>query len=552
MTREGRSGNRCLLRKAMVVLVAIIGLVAPSYSALMKSSIKVRSVEIAGASGAANNVAFFGKYALVAAFAPSVELGEDETPDKLDNNSLYIVDTTDPDSEPYKASLGNCYYPRAALFDPDRQIVFVRGTQYEVLEDGEIQSSEVVSYLKLNLDSEGKPLADPAPVVFRIPDVEGSSYTSEASNDMALARGGKYLLFTNGAEVSTYNIDEGLVYRVHIVPADKFGPENEVSFAGFDPNTDTLTVLRSFRRETDEGEVVRGSELFFYQIEDSGVVKSVKIIRPEGFPEGGYLPAGSKVAIRGDDETGAAKSGYLVASDGVLYEVDLRISEEGGGLEGSLRPLEHFDTLAVVDPDSAGPRIVQFDSVNRSVWVLQPGNVVVNIRRPVFGRRGGIRRPVFVHAVERPVVLVAQLNRKNKVVGHIEVSEPFQDELGVSGLVLRESGDALLSTRTGKLFSIAVSDGVGEVSLELMGEMGSRLDYLTYNLAENKIVALNSFEMDEEEQRIAYPGALVIATKREGKKSLVALSISRIFAPSGLAALTGAMTSIRRPCNVGR
>jgi len=87
--------------------------------------------------------------------------------------------------------------------------------------------------------------------------------------------------------------------------------------------------------------------------------------------------------------------------------------------------------------------------------------------------------------------------------------------------------------------------------VDLLGEMGPRVESLGYS--GNRVVAVSSSddEQDAEEAESA-SGAVVVATIKDGKNSPVAFSISQMLKASATP-LSGVINSmIRRPCNLGR
>jgi hypothetical protein len=539
------------LKIGSTILIFLIVLSVPSYSGL-RTGLKVQTVEMPGVSPT-NTVAFaFERFALVAPYDPS---GDPESIKDLDNNVLYIVDTKQPKDEPIKVSLGECYFPSLVLFDPESQRAFVRGTAFKEAEDGESISYEVIAHLRLQLQDDGKPVAASSAVMLPIPGRAGEETTPDAPGDMVLGAGGRYLLFTNGVRLFSYNLNEGYLYQFDIFSRDNYGPNSYVSFVGYDEATSTLVVSHNMVARDDAGNEKNRTALKFYTLEANGILPSLKFIEPDAFPEGTFLVPESLVAITADGD-GLPESAYLVANDGGLYHVDLSRDPNGGDLFGGLRRMGHFPELEQL-VGSGSPRIVKVDGSSRTVWAYGPGAVVVNIRRPVFSRptRGsGIRRPVFVRSEEPPVLIAAQLNGKRTKLTNVTVlSALFAEDLSLSGLVIQEEGQSLVSTYTGRVFSIGYSEGSSDAQAELLGEIGSRVDYLTYNFEREKIVALSSAAQDQDEngETVQRPGGLVIATKREGKNSPVGLSITQMLSPFS-PTVGAAVPSIRRPCNIGR
>jgi hypothetical protein len=297
---------------------------------------------------------------------------------------------------------------------------------------------------------------------------------------------------------------------------------------------------------------LRKTALRFYTLDtENGLLASLKFVESSEFPTGVYLPEDSTVAIGADDQ-GKAESAYLVTNEGSLYQVNLTLSRNGGDLFEGLKRIGHFQALSA-GSDETGPRIVKIDPSGRNVWMYNPGGVALNIRRPAFGRparTANIRRPAFVRSQEVPALVFAQLSAKhNKLASSSVLSDAFIDDVSISGLVLQGVGRGLLSTFSGRVFSIELSEGSAEPGMENLGEIGSRVDYLSYNPARDNIVAISSREYLRD--GVSSPGALIVASRKENRSSPVTLSINGLLSKAS-APLGGVVTSIRRPCNLGR
>jgi hypothetical protein len=540
-----------------VVALTLIGLLGvPSYSALLGFSLKVQSVEVGGINGNVNNVVFaFERYALMTPFGPSNKVTDYTDLSQFDNNKLIIADTKSVRSDPVSVSLGSCYYPTNVAFDQTTQTAFVRGTSYEKLEDGEFESHEVIAYVSLSLDENGKPIADPRPVHVAIPGRDGKSTTSEAPSDIAIAHKGQFLLFTNGVRLFSFNVQAGFLYQFDIFQADQYGPDSYISFNGFDPESNTLVVSHNTREQVTEEKSVRKSALWFYRIEPNGTLTNLRIVLPGAFASGRYLTEGSVVGLTSSN--GEAEFAYLVTDDGTLCQIDLRRDSGEGGLFGDVKALQAFPDLAQSDPDNVeGARIVTCQPETQNLWIVRPGESIINIRRPVFGRpsrSASIRRPVFIQAQENPALVLAQVNnKKTKVAKTRTLTEIFQDEIGISGLVFQNWAQGLVSTRTGKLFAVDFSGDIRDASVEVLGDIGKQVDYLTFNPSRASVVAIDSetTEADEEGNEITRPGSMVVVTRKESKNGSVASIAQLLKVPSN--ALGGLVPSIRRPCNLGR
>jgi hypothetical protein len=534
------------LKIGSAILVFVAVLAVPSYSGLRSGALKIQRVELTG-THPTNTVAFFKDYALVAPYRPSREIEESDviTPEiieALDNNKLYIINTKSPKDEPVEVSLGECYYPSTVLCDGRN--AFVRGTAFK--ETGE--AYEVIACVQLHLE-DGKPGAGRA-VIVEIPGINEETTVSEAPTDMVLGLDGKYLLFTNGVWVFSYNLDEGYVYKVGIFSAKDYGPGSYILFAGFDEATRTLVVSHNLTEERD-GESVKRTVLRFYTLESSGALSSLKIVESSEFPDGAFLPPESTVAISAD-ASGAPAFAYMGLSDGSVNQVDLHREPVGDDLFGSLKQIGLISELAM-GTSEAGPRITKLDGSGQRVWVTNPGHVPIGIRRPAFGRpvRAGIRRPAFIRSQESPTLFSGQLNgKRTKLVQTTVLADLFSEETSITSLMIQESTEGILTTHSGRVFSIVFTKGIDDAEVEMLGEIGI-VDYST--IEQQKIVALSSAEeQDDGTGQLSFsPGSLVIASRKEGKNSSVALSIAQALSHSS-PPLAGVFRTIRRPCNLGR
>ena len=163
-----KSGKTRNAFRAGAVLVAVMlfgGLLVNSPQAAQPW--KVASVNLIGADGANNNLAFaYDRYVLVAPYAPSKVPNDASAVDQLDNYSIYLIDSKRPVNEnvlshPLETPSDHrrLYYPTKVVFDETTKTVYVRGTRYEAVADG-IQEIAVLAYVHLNLDDTGKPVFD--------------------------------------------------------------------------------------------------------------------------------------------------------------------------------------------------------------------------------------------------------------------------------------------------------------------------------------------------------------------------------------------------------
>src|ERR1041385_7987367 len=89
------------MRIVVVFLCLLLSYGLISYSPRADGELKLFSIDLGGVTGGANNlVLVFGRYVLIAPFAPSQGVLEngDLDIDRLDNDLLYMVDTKKPNS----------------------------------------------------------------------------------------------------------------------------------------------------------------------------------------------------------------------------------------------------------------------------------------------------------------------------------------------------------------------------------------------------------------------------------------------------------------------
>jgi hypothetical protein len=142
---------------------------------------------------------------------------------------------------------------------------------------------------------------------------------------------------------------------------------------------------------------------------------------------------------------------------------------------------------------------------------------------------------------------MAKLGKKNKVTSVRSFSDEFAGEGGLSNLV---NGDAqwLVSTYSGKLYSVGIPTDLKDSSLGFMGLMGNRVDRIDYYADRSNVVAINSLELDADGLRLSSPGSLVLGKISSGIQTNAVL---QALLPT--VSLTGRVApSIRRPCNIRR
>jgi hypothetical protein len=566
MKRKKLFSKGKIMRAAILTLTVSTLLAASSYSPFAATSWKIASVELPGASGVNNNVAFaFNRYVLVAPYAPSKHVEDNGDLSQLDNCFLYLIDTKKPSDEPKRVKLATnnspdapgkiVYYPSRVLFDADSSTVFIRGTRFAD-KGGELEEIEVLSYLRLNLDDNDKPTFDSTVVTIDIKGVD-SEHCVDAPVDFALAHKGSLLLFTNGASIFSYNIGKGYVYKVDIVPQEAFGENSRISYLDIDKATDTLIVCWNKAEKAEGGAIKTSSELSFYGVDSDGTLPFKARAYSYNFVPGTALTAGSTVAIassytKESPDKLVADSAFFVTNDGSLCQIDF----DDVGTPASVKQLRKFDELAEPASGDGGPRVVKYDAARRVVGIVKQG-FTAQIRRPSNGRPGrpgGIVRALNASAhVEQPAFALVKLGKRNKVVSSQVFVEGFKDERGLSNFVYGDDSQWLVSTHSGRLFSLALSGDPAEAQLQRLGEIGARIDYIEYFGNRASVIAISSFQSDEQGLDIASPGSLIVAKKGDAitqVQSFGAMFLETAGSPGSW--LASATPSIRRPCNVKR
>jgi hypothetical protein len=544
-----------------ITLAALFGV--STYTPLAATSWKVASVDLPGATGMNNNVALaYDRYVLIAPYAPSKPVEDNNDLSQLDNCFLYLIDTKKPTEGAQKVKLTAndvadaqgkiVYYPSRVLFDADSSTVFVRGTRYEE-KDGLLEEIEVLAYLRLNLDDNGKPVFGSNVVTIDIKGV-GSDHCSDAPMDFALSQKGSLLLFTNGASIFSYNLGQGYVYKVDIVPEKDFNADSKISYLDIDKVTNTLVVCWN-KKEQGEGDAVKvSSQLSFYGIDKDGTLPFLTRAYESGFAEGTALTAGSNVAVtstfsKTQPDQLIPDNAYFVTNDGSLCQIDI----EEQSKSANVKQLRKIDELAQSGSGEGSPRIIKFDAAKRVIGIVKQG-FTAQIRRPSNGRPG---RPSIVRAlnvskaVEQPAFALVKLGKKNKIVSSDLFIDDFNNEVGLSNFVYGNDSQWLVSTHSGKLYSVGLSDAATDNRVELLGEIGSRINYIDYFAGRDSVVAISSFELDEEGSRITSPGSLVVARMGATVGQTLGAMVLRTLSSSG-SILASATPSIRRPCNIKR
>lgn len=558
--RKGLSG-RTKRRKAITALLVLVACLCAFYPPLMAAPKRVSSVELAGVAGAANNVAFaFDRYAFVAPYAPSAPVTRVDDPTELDNHFLYLIDTKKAnfaippkDLTAFSSGPGlpkTVYYPTKIKFDPNTSNVYVRGTSFERSEDGIIEEKEVLAYVHVNLDDNGKPFFDSSVVIIDIKGI-GEDYCREAPTDFVLAHNGSLVVFTNGASVFTYNVNKGYVYNVDIVPPNEYSDASSIVHLDIDEATNLLTIVWNKPLKKDDNSEINSTELSFYQVKEDGVLPLVNRVYAEAFPAGSFVSEGSNVVIASSlSEAGQLESAgaYFVSNNGELCSVDL-LSKD---VVTTVRTHQVFPELAQGDAPEAGPRTISYDSSAR-VFVLVKNGVKAQIRKLINGRpgrRGTVVRTFSAESkVEEPALALVRFNKRGKVVSTAAFTETFRDGVGLSNIDRAEGGQWLVASRAGKLYSIRASADLEKAAPEEVGEIGERIDHIDYLASRSSVVAINSYSAGDEGTSIEAPGSIVVASVEAGDPSISSNIQNGL---SQLSAFAAAVPRIRRPCNVRR
>jgi hypothetical protein len=539
------------MRIVIVLLALLLAYGAVSYSPRAATSLPIYSVALGGVTGAANNtVLAFGRFVLVAPFWPSKGVAENGELDltQLDNSFIYVIDTKKPNGPPMSKELTawdsklsaakTVYFPSKVVFDPQSKNVYVRGTRFEE-RYGEVTPIDVIAYVHLNLDDNGKPVFDGTVVV----DIQGVStqYTGEAPLDFAFGAKGELMVFTNGASVFSYNLDHGYLYALPIVLPSKYSADDNITFLDVDPTTNIVSICESLRTVGKDNVASVSSEISFYRLREDGTFPLLKRVFADQFPSGTALSSGSNIAIVSD---GDSEFAVFATNDGSLWTVDL----QDGPVPTTAKRLYTFPELAS-NTSAPNPLLIQYDSEKRVIGVVKPG-FTVQISRPTNGRRGRISRPTNLHITsETPVLAMARLGKKNKVVSASSFSEDFKGEGGLTNFVGGQNSQWLISTYSGNLYSVDVASDLPNSKLKLLGQVGSRVNRIDYYADRSSVVAINSFTLEDDGMRVASPGSLVVGRMSDLQSQSSA--VLQALLPTA-SVLGRPAPSIRRPCNIRR
>ena len=492
---------RSLIVQALVLAVLLIGLCAnPSRSYMIDSLPKIDNVSLPGAHGGTNNTVFvFDRYAIVAPFGTSKNIGDEESLDNLDNNLIYLYDTKKPDSSPKTGNLNNCYFPTKVAFDAGTGTAFVRGTEYVKVGPGEFEAHEVLVHIRLNLEADGKPAFDPdGAVPIRIKGRVGDT-TDDAPIDFVIGQSGKLLVFTNGYTIFTYDLVSGDVYPVGIDNRSN----NVVTSLQIDEFSNTLIVATSARVAEP---LSFTSDLYFYKLEKDGSVNLLRHVSPKIFGEGIFLSAGSNAVVSWDPNLGIVEYGYFTTNDGSVWQVDLRIADENAGIE-RITLLPEFAQAEGAEP---GPVFTKYERAKKLLTIVKQGGFG-KIRRPTYvERQGRIRRPTYTEYEGTSAIAFVQLSKKNRVVGQRVFDKLFGKEFRISNLVAGQGSIGLIATYSGLVFAVDSSVSLDRASVNFIGELGPRIENIAYNTSRQSLTAISSYILDDENQTML-PGSVLFA-----------------------------------------
>ena len=560
--KRGKTRNAARLGVMLIALMLLGGVLVSSPQAAQ--SWKVTSVPLMGADGANNNTAFVNdRYIIVAPYAPSKVPTFDTAVEQLDNYNIYLVDSKRPtlaQSRPIETpdGLKRMFYPTKLVYDEGSRTVYVRGTRFEQV-DGGVKEIAALAYIHINLDDNGKPTFGNV-VMIDIAGV-GEETTPDAPDDFALAFNGGLLVFTNGASVFTYDLNQGYLYHVDLVKPEAYDAGSRIAYLDVNAATNTLMVYWN-SQQGEEGNIKTSTELSFYHLDKGGTMQLKKRVFAENFAESVYVAAGSNIELVGNQEsTGEFLPGayaFVATSDGNLSQIDVT----GKEVPTTLKPLVQFDGMASAEGAEGSSRLLKYDPTKRTVGIVMQG-FRSQIRKPINDRRGRVGSVVrslsLFNAVESPTLAVARLNKNfSKVISSRVYTDEFRGEDGLTRLIDGQSGQWLLATHSGKVLGLSTSNPIDSTDLNLLTEVGPRTGRIAYSNSRDSVVAINSFRLDASQEQIAEAGALVLA--RQGAASVQSFSIASASVTSA-STVTGANhttvrqgpgLSIRRPCNISR
>ena len=545
--------NRIRRMRILIVLLALLltyGTV--TYSLRAANPIQVYAINLGGVTGATNNtVLAYGRYILIAPFWPSggVSANGDLDLTQLDNRFLYVIDTKKPNTDPLKKDLTSAvsqkgiaetiYFPTKVLFDAASSTVYVRGTRFEETDDG-VTPIDVIAYVHMNLDDKGKPVFDTNIVPIDIKGVSGG-YASDAPQYFALGANGNLMVFTNGASIFSYDLNQGYLNELPIVLSKEYSADDTISFLDVDQATNIVSVCWNRKVVNADGDSSVSSELSFYQLGNGGTFSPVKHVSPDQFPNATALSGGSNIAIVSDNDSQFA---VFMTTDGSLCSVDL----QSDGVVASVKQLYTFSALAQPDAVNASRLLVQYDSSTRTIGTVSPG-FVIQISRPINGKKGRISRPINITSAN-PVLAMAKLSKKNKVASVNVFTQDFESEGGLSNFVSWQGSQWLISTYSGKLFSAGIPSDLQDSKLEYVGPIGSRVERIDYYGDRNSIVAIESFTLEDDGLQLASPGSVVVGQVLDLQSQPNGTVVQALLPTASM--LGKRVPAIRRPCNIKR
>ena len=502
----------CALSVAVAMFCCAIFVTTSAIAGGKGFSFESVDVLVPGLDGSCATAEGFGRYTFV---VPSVSSNPDpQRIEDLDSNRLFVIDAFAPaDAEPRVIDLGDCFDASAVIFNEESRVLAVRGTRITETEDGEFEGREIVKFLTMRLGKDGWPEPDDeaaSAVTIEIPDGEGGS-AKWAPADVVLTADGQTLIYSNGRSVFVSNRVEGHVYEQGIVVPGRFSRNNAITGLELDQATNTLVIAVTRRISEEDNIDVFASELLFYELLENGTLGLLKQIRSDVFPGyPSYFTEGSNVLIRGD-ENGVAESALFVTNRGSLCEVNLR----GADQQGVVKELGVFPELAGPEGE-ASARWLSVQKDTGYIGVTRRGY----IRRPAgaIGKGRGIRRPAGLRVfVEPPTVVLIKLGKKGKIVASKDFTSDLEAESGLSRLIFNE-GDAFVSTFSGRFLRVGLSDGVAKAKMESIGEIGDRVDVMSYFSEGGSFVAVRSLQRvdpDAEDAPSTEPGTVVFARIKE-------------------------------------
>lgn len=541
------------MRIIVVFLALLLAYGAISYSPQAATPNSLHSIDLGGVTGAINNTTLvYGRYVLIAPFWPSTGIAEngDIDPSLLDNDFVYMIDTKKPDAPPIRKKLSSwdsqlgapktVYFPSRISFDQNTNNLYVRGTRFNENEHG-VTAIDAFAYVRLVPDDKGKAEFDSDVVTI---DIEGvsSPFTGEAPLDFAFSALGDVMVFTNGAKVFSFTLAEGYLNRLEIVHADDYNPNNSISFLDVDPATNIVSVCAN-QKWIGKDKVTRvSSQLSFYKLGEFGAFDLLKRTELGLSSDGTALVDGANITIVSD---GDSQFALFATNDGSVCTVDLSSKGEAA----TITRLYSFRELALSSVTDSNPLLVQYDPTKRIVGIVKPG-FTVQITRPLNGKPGRITRPINFHiASESPVLAMAKLSKKNKVISAVSFAQDFKDEGGLTNVVIGGDSQWLISTYSGKLYSIGIGGDLQDSKPQLIGSIGSRVDGFAYYADRSTVVAISGFTLDENGLRIASSGSLVFG-KLSDLQSQSGFTVQALLPTASM--LGRSTPTIRRPCNFRR